>query len=85
VLVAERRLRTFADLNLRVVNVRQHLGWIAHVDRIRGMFRRPSKDQFLSERKNSGTSSVSWLSSGKSMSGSGILYDLHSRRAHFTA
>jgi hypothetical protein len=24
-LVAERRLRTFADLNLRIVNVRQHV------------------------------------------------------------
>ncbi len=39
---------------------------------------------FLSRRKKSGTSSGS-SSSGKSVSGSGILYDLHSRRAHFTA
>ena len=40
--------------------------------------------QFLSERKKSGGLSVSWLA-GKSVSGSGILYDLHSIRAHCTA
>jgi len=40
-----------------------------------------SKDQFLSERKKSGRSSVSSLFG---RSGSGILHDLHSRRAHST-
>ncbi len=52
------------------VHVSRHFGDVA------------SKDQFLSERKKSGRSSVSSLSG---RSGSGILYDLHSRRAHSTA
>jgi DNA helicase II / ATP-dependent DNA helicase PcrA len=41
----------------------------------------PSKDQFLSERKKRGRSRDSALAA-TSISGSGILYDLRSRRAH---
>jgi hypothetical protein len=43
-----------------------------------------AKIQFFPGRKKSGRSSASCLSE-KSASGLGILYDLHSMRAHFTA
>jgi hypothetical protein len=48
------------------------------------VFRPKAKIQFFPGRKKSGRSSASCLSE-KSASGLGILYDLHSRRAHFTA
>jgi len=84
-LVAERRLQAFADLNLRVVNVRQHWARLHMSTRTGACFAARAKINFCLNAKIAARHRFPSLSSGKSMSGSGILYDLHSRRAHFTA